>query len=141
LWASSWAAAHPNRVAGIAAIYPAFDLRTYPGLDRAASAYQLTPEQLSQQLERHNPIARGRVLAEARIPVFIIHGEIDNVVPIRENSLALRDLYAKHDAGDRFTIEVIADQGHNHWPGFFRCEPLVEFAITQARTGMHQPNE
>jgi hypothetical protein len=63
------------------------------------------------------------------------------VVPIRENSLALRDLYAKHDAGDRFTIEVIADQGHNHWPGFFRCEPLVEFAITQARTGMHQPNE
>jgi alpha-beta hydrolase superfamily lysophospholipase len=38
LWLSSWAADHPDRVAGLAAIYPVFDLRSYPGLARASSA-------------------------------------------------------------------------------------------------------
>ena len=36
LWISSWAIANSEKVAGIAGIYPVFDLRTYPGVARAA---------------------------------------------------------------------------------------------------------
>src|SRR3954462_11805944 len=39
LWITSGAAAHPAWVAGLAGIYPVFDLRSYPGLGKAAPAY------------------------------------------------------------------------------------------------------
>ncbi len=39
LWVTSWACDNPEKVAGIAGIYPVFDLRTYPGLAKAAPAY------------------------------------------------------------------------------------------------------
>src|SRR5690606_18657395 len=32
LWVTNWAADNPDKVAGIAGIYPVFDLRAYPGL-------------------------------------------------------------------------------------------------------------
>ena len=35
LWVTSWAADNPDKVAGLAGIYPVFDLRTYPGLAKA----------------------------------------------------------------------------------------------------------
>ena len=44
LWVTSWAADHPDKVAGLAGIYPVFDLRSYPGLAKAAPAYGLTAE-------------------------------------------------------------------------------------------------
>ena len=46
-------------------IYPVFDLRTYPGLDKAAPAYGLSPEELEARLGEHNPIERVGVLAKA----------------------------------------------------------------------------
>ena len=46
LWVSSWAIQNTDKVAGIAGIYPVFDLRSYPGLNRAAPAYGLKPQEL-----------------------------------------------------------------------------------------------
>ncbi len=48
LWVTSWAVENPEKVAGIAGIYPVFDLRTYPGLATAAPAFGLTPEALGR---------------------------------------------------------------------------------------------
>jgi dipeptidyl aminopeptidase/acylaminoacyl peptidase len=135
LWASSWAIANPGKVAGIAGIYPVFDLRTYPGLEKAAPAYKLKPEELEGSLERHNPIAMADLLAKAKIPVFIIHGDDDKVVPLEPNSQTLADVYKKHDAADKIELVVAEGQGHNMWEGFFRCQELVDFAIAQARAG------
>ena len=47
LWSSGWAISYPERVSGLAGIYPVFDLTTYPGLKRAAPAYGLTESELS----------------------------------------------------------------------------------------------
>lgn len=135
LWASSWAIAHPDRVAGLAGIYPVFDLRTYPGLTKAAPAYGMTPEALEASLAEHNPIARIDVLAKARIPVCIIHGDDDKVVPLKENSAALAARYRALGAGDAVELIVAKGQGHNYWEGFFRCQRLVDFAIEQAKAG------
>src|SRR5687768_16261414 len=50
LWVSGWAIANPSRVGGIVGIYPVFDLRTYPGLAKAAPAYDLTTAELEAKL-------------------------------------------------------------------------------------------
>ncbi len=135
LWVSSWAIRNPDKVAGIAGIYPVFDLTTYPGLERAAPAYGLTAEQLQATLEQHNPIAQVHTLAEAKIPVLIIHGDEDTVVPLKENSATVQQRYQQAGAGDMIEVIVAQGQGHNFWPGFFRCQPLVDFTIRQARRG------
>jgi len=135
LWVSGWAISNPDKVAGIAGIYPVFDLSSYPGLQRAASAYNLTPQELEASLDQHNPVAKIDVLAKAQVPVFIIHGDVDTVVPLKENSAALRDRYRQAGAEDLVTLIVAEGQGHNYWPGFFRCRELIDFAIRRARSG------
>ena len=135
LWVSSWAIANPDKVAGLAGIYPVFDLRSYPGLKRAAPAFALTADQLEDQLERWNPVSRLGTLAEASIPVHLIHGDVDKVVPLEANSKALVRQYERAGVGKLVTLQVATGQGHNVWPGFFRCEDLIEFAIRAAQTG------
>lgn len=133
LWASSWALEHPDRVAGIGGIYPVYDFTSYPGLNRAASAFNLTPQQLSRKQDELNPIQNARKLAEAEIPIYIIHGTEDKVVPIERNSQLLEAAY--HTAGkqDLVTLNRAEGQGHNFWRGFFECQPLVDFLIQHAR--------
>lgn len=135
LWVSSWAIRHPEKVSGIAGIYPVFDLLTYPGLQRASKAYQMSPEELKQALAEHNPIQQSSRLAEVRIPVSMIHGDVDQVVPFPQNSGTLHEQYRQQDALDVMELIVARGQGHNHWPGFFHCQNVVDFAIERARVG------
>ena len=135
MWVTSWAAEHPDKVAGIAGIYPVFDFRTYPGLDKASVAYGLKPAELEARLEEYNPIARIPVLAKAKVPVFLIHGDEDKVVPLKENSQAFAEHYKAAKAETHVALVVAKGQGHNFWEGFFRCQELVDFVIATAREG------
>ena len=135
LLVSSWAISHPEKVAGLVGIYPVFDLQSYPGLKRAAPAFGLTAEELSDRLETLNPASRLRVLAEASVPVCLIHGDVDQVVPLEANSGALVREYERAGEADLVTLVVAEGQGHNFWPGFFRCEELIEFSIKHAKAG------
>ena len=138
LMVTGWAVDHPGKVAGIAGIYPVLDLRSYPGLEKAAPAYGLTPAQLEARLEEFNPIARVGVLAERRVPTFLIHGDQDTVVPLGANSAEFVARYKAAGAADAVTLIVAKGQGHNYWEGFFRCKELIEFAIERARAGMEE---
>lgn len=133
LWVSSWAIANPDKVAGIAGIYPVFDLRTYPGLQRAAPPFEMKAEELEAKLDELNPIARVEELAKSKIPVCIIHGDDDKVVPLIENSATLNAIYESARQGNLVTLIVAEGQGHNFWEGFFRCQRLVDFAIDRAK--------
>ena len=136
LWVASWAGKHPDKVAGIAGIYPALDLRTYPGLEKAAPAYDLTAEQLHAELAEHNPIEQAAILAKAKIPAFFIHGAKDEIVPLRENSAEFAARYGTAGRQGLVTLQVVEDQGHNYWPGFFKCQELVDFAVARAKAGV-----
>lgn len=135
LWMLAWAAAHPDQVAGLAGIYPVFDLRAYPGLERAAGAFELSASQLAEQLDQHNPISKAGALIEASIPIHLIHGDIDQVVPLESNSLVLANRYRDAGKRDLLHLEVAKGQGHNMWEGFFRSQPLVDFVIEKAKEG------
>jgi hypothetical protein len=135
LWVTSWAADNPDKVAGLAGIYPVFDLRTYPGLAKAAPAYGLTEKELEARLADHNPIERVGVLAKARVPALLIHGDEDKVVPLKENSAEFAARYKAQGADGVVKLIVAKGQGHNYWEGFFRCQELIDFTIAQAQAG------
>lgn len=133
LWTAAWACEHPEQVAGLAGIYPVFDLRSYPGLEKAASAYGLSADELQSKLAEHNPIERIGALAKAKVPVLFIHGDDDKVVPLKENSAEFVARYKAAGADDAARLIVAKGQGHNYWEGFFRCQELVDFAIARAK--------
>jgi pimeloyl-ACP methyl ester carboxylesterase len=133
-----WAVEHPDKVAGLAGIYPVFDLRSYPGLAKAAPAYGLTPKELEARLGELNPIERVGVLAKARVPALLIHGDEDKVVPLKENSAEFVARYRAQGAEGAVRLIVARGQGHNYWEGFFRCRELVDFVVERARAGAGQ---
>jgi pimeloyl-ACP methyl ester carboxylesterase len=123
----NWAVEHPDAVGCIAGIYPVCDLRSYPGVEKAAGAYGLTPQQLADELEKHNPISRVELLAQAGVPIFHMHGDMDAVVPLKQNSGALAENYRKF--GGKMTLTVIKGEGHTMWPGWFQSQELVDFVV------------
>ena len=135
LWVSSWACDHPDRFSGLAGIYPVFDFRTYPGVAKASVSYGVSADELEKEMDRFNPIARVAVLGKGKLPVFIIHGDEDKVVPIKENSQALLEAYQIAGAAESITLEVVKGQGHNFWEGFFRSQALIDFVIARAKVG------
>jgi pimeloyl-ACP methyl ester carboxylesterase len=127
----SWAAENPDKVAAFAGIYPVCNLVSYPGLAKAAPAYGLTATQLETALAEHNPIDRLAPLARARIPLLMIHGDIDTLVPLEDNSLEVRTRYFA--LGGQCRVIIARGQGHNRWAGFFQNEEVTDFVIEHAR--------
>lgn len=127
----SWAAENPDKVAGFAGIYPVCNLASYPGLTNAAPAFGLKPSELAAQLARHNPIDRLEPLARAKVPLFVIHGDQDKLVPLEANSGLVRSRYEA--LGGTMEWVVPAGQGHNMWTGFFQSPDLVAFILREAR--------
>jgi len=124
----NWASEHPECVTCIAGIYPVCDLRSYPGLDKACGAYGLSRDELEKQLDQQNPVARLSPLAKAGVPIFHIHGDVDKTVPLKENSGEVARRYEK--LGGKMELKIAQGQGHNFWEGFFQCQELVDFVIS-----------
>jgi gluconolactonase len=129
----NWAAANPTKVKCIAGIYPVCDLRSYPGLNRAAPAYGMKADELAKSLKINNPVEKLKPLAEVKVPIFHIHGNVDRVVPLKSNSGDVAKRYQK--LGGKMQLVVPNGQGHNMWKGFFYCQELVDFVITHAKGG------
>jgi hypothetical protein len=127
----SWATRNPHAVAGIAGIYPVCNIASYPGVAKASSAYELSPDDLEMFLESFNPIDHLDSLAAARVPIFHIQGDQDDVVPHEKNTAIAESRYRA--MGGPITVELIEGQGHNMWPGWFESETLVEFLIEHSR--------
>ncbi|HVK58403.1 MAG TPA: alpha/beta hydrolase, partial [Candidatus Kapabacteria bacterium] len=121
----SWAAENPEKLSGFAGIYPVCNIVSYPGIEKAAPAYEMSPDELRSQLAKHNPVDRLAALAKAHVPLFAIHGDVDLIVPLQQNSGLMRDRYKA--LGGSMQLIVPAGQGHNMWRGFFECHELVEF--------------
>jgi len=126
----SWAVEHPNSVCVVAGIYPVCNIASYPGVAKAAGAFELSADQLQASLSKHNPIDRLAPLSKAKVPIMHIHGDQDNVVPLEKNSGELANRYRK--LGGPIEVEVIKGQGHNMWRGWFESQKLTDFVISHA---------
>ena len=126
----NWAVEHPDCVAGVAGIYPVCNLLSYPGLNRAAEAYKMTPQQLQDEIEKHNPIDRLEPLARQKVPIFHIHGDSDTVVPYNKNTGLLAERYKA--LGGPIEFELIEGGGHDMKRHWFESQPLTDFMIERA---------
>jgi dipeptidyl aminopeptidase/acylaminoacyl peptidase len=129
LMAYNWAAEHPKSVQCIAGIYTVCDLRSYPGLANAAPAYGMTEAQLEAALKSNNPIDRLEPLARAHVPIFHVHGDADNVVPMEKNSAEMARRYKA--LGGKMEVLVIPGKGHEWDDGFWKQPQVVDFLLEQ----------
>lgn len=127
----SWAADNADKVAGFAGIYPVCNIASYPGVASASGAYHFKAAEFSEKLKEHNPIDRLAALAKAGVPLFAIHGDVDKVVPLEVNSGEVKKRYEA--LGGKMQLIIPPGQGHNMWSGFFQCQELVDFVLTEAK--------
>jgi lysophospholipase L1-like esterase len=127
----NWAAEHPESIACLAGIYPVCNMASYPGLKSAAGKYKMSQAKFARELKEHNPIDRLAPLAKAKVPIYHNTGDIDTLVPPKDNSFLLADRY-KALGGD-ITVTVFKGQGHNYWPGFFEDRTMAAFIIKHAK--------
>lgn len=123
----NFAADHPEWVNCIAGIYTVGDIRSYPGLERAAPAYGLTPEALDKEVAKHTPVARLEPIAAAKIPILHVHGDSDKVVPIEQNSGAIAKRY--RELGGQMELIVVPGKGHEFDAAFFESQPMLDFLL------------
>jgi pimeloyl-ACP methyl ester carboxylesterase len=130
--AYAWAVRHPDCVDRLAGIYPATDLRSWPGLANAVAypsqglGFDLTQEQLAGRLAEYNPIESLQSLAKAHVKLLHLHGDQDKVVSLNANSSELARRYRA--LGGSVAIIVSRGYGHSHRP-FSTSQALAAFLL------------
>ncbi|MDP6553358.1 MAG: alpha/beta hydrolase [Pirellulaceae bacterium] len=131
----NWAAANPDKVCCIYGDAPVCDFKSWPaGIGRGKGspgswqaclkAYDLTEQQALEY--RANPIDQLLPLAKANVPLLNVVGEVDQVVPVDENTDVLAQRYDKLGG----SIEVIRKPGVGHHPHSLKDPaPIVEFVL------------
>lgn len=139
LFAFNWAVRHPEQVAAIYGDAPVLDFKSWPGgkgrskgspedWQRLLQVYGFTEAAALQY--RGNPVDQAKPLAKAGIPVIIVCGAADTVVPVAENTAIFEKRYHKY--GGR--IEVISKPGVDHHPHSLKDPtPIVDFLLQYAR--------
>jgi hypothetical protein len=132
----AWAFRHPDQVDRVLGIYPATDMRTWPGLDKVAGqggyptyglAYPYASVgELEAYLDEVNPIANLKPLAERGVKVFHVHGDKDDLVPLEPNSAEFKKQYQAH--GGEMQLDVFEGEAHGG-TRFFEYQPALEFLV------------
>jgi pimeloyl-ACP methyl ester carboxylesterase len=138
LYCMAWAAAHPDKTLAVYLDNGVCDFKSWPGGKLkgmgvaagsegewkkmlAAYGFKNDAEAIAYKL---NPVDNLAPLAKAKIPLFIVYGDADKVVPIKENSELLFDRYQKLGG----PVERIVKPGQDHHPhGLKDVTPVVEF--------------
>lgn len=130
-----WSSAHPNQVCGIYADNAVMDFNSWPGgkgtgkyspneWAQCLAAYGLNEEQA--KAFQDGPLDRLAPLAKAKVPVFVLINEADNVVPPSENGDLLVEKY-KQLGGP---ITVMRRPGLGHHPHSLK-DPAVIVAFAK----------
>ena len=90
--------------------------------DEFVSATGMTLSQLLSY--RENPIDKMGLLLENRIPVIMVYGDTDDIVPYCENGAVFEKFYRENGG----VIEVIGKKDCGHHPhGLDDNTPIIEF--------------
>ncbi|MEG0767810.1 MAG: GDSL-type esterase/lipase family protein, partial [Clostridia bacterium] len=140
LYAFQYACAHPQRVSALYLDAPVLDIRSWPGAQGASSGYDETCWRdclrwygLDEQSVLHfhqNPLDKAGQLAAQGVPILLIAGLMDKVVPFMENGAILQARYLQA-GGD---IQVITKDHCDHHPHSLEDPtPIVQWVQTHQR--------
>jgi len=130
----NWAVENPDKVQAIGAIYPACRISPSMFFGRV---YRLTGTMddkaneaaLAEQFKQHNPLDRLAPLAEAKVPMLLLHGIEDKVVPPIDHSGELALRYRKLGGTARFILK--RNERHEPSDMFFKAPELLRFFVKQ----------
>ena len=126
----SWAVRNPNKLAAYAGIYPVQNLRSWPIKSSLAATlrdFGMDKKTFIEKIDAHNPINYLPGMAKAQVPIFLVHGDSDKVVPIDENSGLVKKRY--QELGGTVEVEVVFGADHQVIDAFFKSKNLIEFLI------------
>ncbi len=131
LIASKLAAAHPECVSALYLDAPVLNLLSCPagigkaGADMLPEFTEATGMDLSALIcYRKHPIDKMPLLLKSRIPIMLVYGDSDDVVPYEENG-ALLERYYKENGGELVAIGKVGCGHHPH--GLEDNSPIIEF--------------
>ncbi len=130
----AWAMRHPDKVGAFVGIYPVCNLASWPlknSKKDTLADFGMTEETLTARLKEFNPIDNLQPLADHKVPVFIVHGDSDQVVPFDLNTGLLKQRYEA--AGGSIIVKVVPGEGHKVSPSFFESHELVDFVLQTVR--------
>ncbi|WP_167859343.1 SGNH/GDSL hydrolase family protein [Paenibacillus cymbidii] len=138
LYATNYAAAYPQDVASLYIDAPVLDIRSWPAGRGAGNGSPLCWEEckavygLTESAADSftgNPLDKVDAIAAAGIPVILVAGDADAVVPYPENG----ELFAKRFSQRGGTIEVYVKPGVGHHPhSLENPTPIVSFVQRHA---------
>lgn len=131
----AWAFRNPDKVKAWVGIYPVCNLASWP-LQRSEAAtladFGMKKEELVAKLSEFNPIDNLKGLLANKVPMFVVHGDSDVVVPYDDNTKLLKERYEA--GGGQISVKVIPGEGHKVGPSFFECQELIDFALKHSAT-------
>lgn len=129
----AWAMRHPDKTQAFVGIYPVCNLEGWPMKNKPVTLgdYNLTETELRKRLVEFNPLDNLQGLLKHKVPMFVVHGDVDVSVPYEENTRILKDRYEA--GGGAITVKLIPGEGHKATPAFFECQELIEFVLKQAK--------
>jgi dipeptidyl aminopeptidase/acylaminoacyl peptidase len=83
--------------------------------------------ELLEKLAQLNPVDNLQGLLLNKVPIFVVHGDSDVVVPYDDNTRLLKERYEA--GGGPITVKIIPGEGHKVSPSFFECPELVDFVL------------
>jgi pimeloyl-ACP methyl ester carboxylesterase len=130
----AWAVRHPDNTQAFVGIYPVCNLENWPmkNLPVTLADYHLSEAELRARLKEFNPLDNLAGLLTRKVPMFVVHGDADALVPFAENTGILKERYEA--GGGSITVKVIAGEGHKATPAFFECPELLAFVLQQVGT-------
>jgi pimeloyl-ACP methyl ester carboxylesterase len=150
LYCMAWASAHPDKTLGVYLDNGVCDFKSWPGgKPKGLGAGLGSLEEWAKLLKAYdfkddreaiasqsNPVDRLKRPADARIPILLVYGDADRVVPHRENSEVVYEKY-KALGGP---VERIVKPGADHHPhGLDDPRPIVDFFERAWRTDRSSP--
>jgi pimeloyl-ACP methyl ester carboxylesterase len=141
----NWAATHPDRTLAVYLDNAVCDFKSWPGgqpkklgagkgsdteWKKLLAAYKFKDDQEAIAYKQ-NPVDNLGPLAKAKIPLLLVYGDRDTVVPHTENSEVVYERY-KVLGGP---VERIVKPGQDHHPhGLKDVAPVVQFFSDALKT-------
>jgi alpha-beta hydrolase superfamily lysophospholipase len=126
----AWAVRNPEKVRAFVGIYPVFNLASWPLNNSKAATladFAMPEAKLLANLSQLNPVDNLQGLLTNKVPMFVVHGDSDVVVPYDDNTRLLKERYEA--GGGSITVKIIPGEGHKVSPSFFECQELVDFVL------------
>ncbi len=128
----AWAFRNPDKVQAWVGIYPVCNLASWPLKNSKAQTladFAMSEEELTAKLKEFNPVDNLQGLLVNKVPMFVVHGDSDVVVPFELNTSLLQERYKA--GGGQIRVKLILGEGHKVGPSFFECPELVDFVLKQ----------